>query len=249
MVMRPIFSAPGLDQSLVLNMDQTPVYMSMCPSMTLDLQGKKGINGKKTDNGSRFTACLGVSANGDKLKPFLIFKGKAGGTIDVREFGHQNRFAGAAEAYLCAQESGWQDGQNMLRWIDAILVPYLQEKVQGRIIPIHLLLDHFSVHWTEAVQERLQALGVTCHKVPAGCTGLVQPIDVGIGKPFKDRVRELWWLWQRQFSEDQGATESTKLNLSEKRELAIEWVNEGWATITPEIVRNSWRKTDYSFFV
>jgi hypothetical protein len=129
----------------------------------------------------------------------------------------------------------------MLQWIDAVLVPYVQQKAQGNV-PVSLLLDHFSVHWTADVRSKLETLGITAHKIPAGCTGLVQPIDVGIGKPFKDRVKALWWEWMK----DQGANASTFVSAS--REQAIEWIADAWELVTPEIVKASWRKTDYSYF-
>jgi len=47
---------------------------------------------------------------------------------------------------------------------------------------------------------------------------LAQPINVGIGKPFKDHVRAKWW----------------------------EWLDE--TNITQETVQNSWRKTGFSYF-
>lgn len=238
-IMRPIVSAPGVDQALVINMDQTPVYMSMHPPVSLNLQGQKTVHGRRTaDKGSRFTACLAVSANGDKLKPFLIFKGKVGGRIETREF-PQNPHGDVV--HLCVQESAWQDERNMLQWIDAVFVPYVQQRAQG-IVPVLLVLDHFSVHWTADVRARLETLGITTHKIPPGCTGLVQPIDVGIGKPFKERVKALWWEWMK----DQGANAATFVSAS--REQAIEWIADAWELVTPEIVKASWRKTDYSYF-
>ena len=86
-VMRPVVSAVGLDKTFFINMDQTPVWMSCHPNKTLNLQGEGTINIRKTgDSGTRFTACLAISANGDKLKPALIFKGEANGRIATREF-------------------------------------------------------------------------------------------------------------------------------------------------------------------
>jgi hypothetical protein len=59
----------------------------------------------------------------------------------------------------------------MLQWIETCLVPYLEEIPADT--PAFLLLDHFSVHWTENVQNRLKEIGLACHKIPPGCTGLV----------------------------------------------------------------------------
>ena len=72
----------------------------------------------------------------------------------------------------------------MYTYIEKVLVPYLQEKAGG--IPVLLFLDSFTVHHTPGITARLLELGITSHKIPGGCTGLIQPVDVGIGKPFKD---------------------------------------------------------------
>ena len=63
--------------------------------------------------------------------------------------------------HLVCQESAWQDEENMLWWIDLILVPYLQEKAAG-VLAI-LLLDRFSVHWTARVQGKLAEIGISLY--------------------------------------------------------------------------------------
>ena len=41
-VMRPILSAPDVGKNFIINMDQTPVYLSMHPRTTLSLEGMSG---------------------------------------------------------------------------------------------------------------------------------------------------------------------------------------------------------------
>ena len=237
---RPIVAAPNVGKRWVINMDQSPIWFSMHPKTTLDLRGVATVSGRRTcETGTRFTCTLAISANGDKLRPFLIFKGTKDGDIAIREFPtNPNRVA----VDLCCQKSAWQDEDNMLRWIDKALVPYLQEKAQGA--PAFLMLDQFSVHWTAGVQQRLGDLGVGCEKIPAGCTGLVQPIDVGVGKPFKDRVRGAWWTSMKE------ALPNTHVSAKDQRSRAIQWVRDSWDAIPPEaVVRNAWKKGGgYAYF-
>ena len=237
--MRPIVSAPNVGKQWILNMDQTPIWLSMHPQTSLNLIGANTVNGRRSgDSGSRFTCTVAISANGDKLRPFLIFKGQPNGHIATREFPtNPDRVA----VDLCCQESAWQNEENMLKWIDRAVVPYLQQKAVGA--PALLLLDQLSAHWTLNVRNRLEELGVTLHKIPAGCTGHVQPIDVGIGKPFKDRVRAKWWDWLLTLDPTAAALASAT------REQAITWVRESWEDIPVEVVRNAWLKTGYSYFV
>ena len=238
-VMRPIVGAPNVQKKFVLNMDQTPMYLSMAPVSTLNLQGARTVYGRRTgDSGSRFTVSCTISANGDKLKPFLIFKGEEFGRIATREFPVNPE---RDRVVLCTQKSAWQDEGNMVTYCDKILVPYLQEKAQG--VPCLLLLDAFSAHWMAQMTAKLEEIGITPYKIPPGCTYLTQPIDVGIGKLFKDRIRSFWWQWMI----DQGADSAAFVTPS--RELGTKWVADSWDSIPADIVRNAWHKSDYSYFV
>lgn len=218
----------------MINMDQSPIWFSMHPKTTLDLKGATSINGRRTsENGTRFTCTLAISANGDKLRPFLIFKGTKDGDIATMELPtNPNRVA----IDFCCQKSAWQDQENMLRWIEKAMVPYLQEKAQGA--PAVLMLDQFSVHWTEAVQQRLTDLDIQCEKIPAGCTGLMQTIDVGIGQSSKDRVRGAWWNSMKEALPNANA----HVTMKDQRTRAIQWVRDSWEAIPAVVVRNAWKK-------
>ena len=64
-------------------------------------------------------------------------------------------------------------------------------------------------------------------------------MDVGINKPFKDRIRNGWIKWASENLLANG-------NLPQPtREQVMEWVNASWALITPEMIRNSFRKCSY----
>ena len=237
-VVRPIVQAPNVQQRFVINMDQTPVFLSMHPKRTLDLRGTRTVHALRTSNcTARMTVSLAVSADGDKLKPMVIFKGQPDGRIATRELPD---FETNDELLLCCQPNAWQDERNMRRWIDEILVPYLQERAEG--VPVFLFLDQFEVHKSQRTRERLEELGIHLQLIPAGCTGLVQPVDVSIGKPFKGRVRKHWFDWMVA----QNPALPTMANAS--REDAASWVADAWRDFDPNIIRNGWRKTDFNYF-
>ena len=59
------------------NMDETPVYMDMVPSKTVDVKGGKTIKIRTTKSEkSRVTAALSCTAAGNMLPPMIIFKDK-----------------------------------------------------------------------------------------------------------------------------------------------------------------------------
>jgi hypothetical protein len=59
------------------------------------------------------------------------------------------------------------------------------------IIPI-LLLHSFNVHLKSTITNAIHALGVEIEYIPAGCTILVQPVDVGFNKPFKSNIMKIY---------------------------------------------------------
>ena len=125
-------------------------------------------------------------------------------------------------------------------WVDGVLVPHLQQKAAG--IPVLMFLDQFSGHETDGYRNRMVELGVTLRSIPGGCTCLLQPIDVGIGKPFKDRVRAKWFDWMLpQVEQDINPPPPS-------RQLIQEWVHQSWDDISKGIVRNTWRKTGMNWF-
>lgn len=235
---RPVVSAPNVDRKYILNMDQTPLNFSLQDGSTLNLAGERTVTVRGTGGGrDRTTVCLGVAADGSKLKPMMIFKGNPTGTIARRELPENpNR----DDIALVCQPNAYQDEANMLQWIELCLAPYVADKPEG--VPCILFLDQFSAHQTDAVKARLEELGVELRLIPGGCTWLVQPIDVGIGKPFKDRCRSFWWEWMIGPSERDAVVDRAS------REEQSNWVNQAWQAFPEDIIRNSWLKTGLSYF-
>ncbi|EGZ21332.1 hypothetical protein PHYSODRAFT_497811 [Phytophthora sojae] len=90
---------------------------------------------------------------------------------------------------------------------------------------IMLLLDDFSGHWVDGVDEYARSLKIILDKVPAGLTWLSQPADVWI-KPMKDRLRGFWVQYLReQLQHYSAATTSNKFKMTApRRATIIEWV-------------------------
>ena len=56
------------------------------------------------------------------------------------------------------------------------------------------------------VTQQIETLGIEVDHIPGGCTGLAQPIVVGIGKPFKNRVQHKWEDWMLDGTIDEEVT-------------------------------------------
>ena len=79
------------------------------------------------------------------------------------------------------QDNAWTDEGVMLLWVEKVLAPYVKDCPPG-IVP-YLLLDKYKCHYQGTVARAIEELGVEWDIIPGGCTGLVQPINVGIGRP------------------------------------------------------------------
>jgi DDE superfamily endonuclease len=86
------------------------------------------------------------------------------------------------------------DEEAMLVWVDKVLEPYVKDVPAG-IFPI-LFVDSYRCHMRMAtIVSKSQDLGVEVEHISGGCTSLCQPVDIGVNKSFKNRIRQQWEDW------------------------------------------------------
>ncbi len=127
----------------------------------------------------------------------------------------------------------------MLKWIDEILAPYVSTAPEG-VVPT-LFLVSFSVHMMATIVNGIQDLGVQVEFIPPGCTGLLQPVDIGYNKAFKAKLRTEYNTWLLNQDPDQRIPATTCRNVAN-------WIVAAEMNITDNTLKNSWRKTGYSYF-
>ena len=91
------------------------------------------------------------------------------------------------------------------------------------------------------VVDAIHKLGVELEFIPPGCTGLVQPIDVGFNKPYKANYTKLYTEFLMNHDADQPLSGA-------KREDVSQWVLDAVGAISKETVKNAWRKKGYSYY-
>ena len=164
----------------------------------------------------------------------FVFKAKPGGRVqrELRNF--------PEEAVYTVQHNAWMDESVMLQWVDRVLKPW-SETVPENVVP-YLLLDSYKVHLMTTVTRQIESLGIEVDHIPGGCTGLAQPIDVGIGKPFKNRVRHKWEDWMLDGAIDEEVTKPpTRLQV-------VEWCCNSFRELEGTIVCNAWLNGRFSYF-
>jgi hypothetical protein len=176
-----------------------------------------------------------VTASGKILKPLIIFKGARNGRIVQREFPNYDDDM----VYLC-QANAWMDEEAMMVWVDQVLRPHVESAPPG-VLPI-LFLDSYRCHMMASVVSKIQDLGVEVEHIPGGCTSLCQPVDIGVNKPFKNRIRDQWEDWMI----DEGLVNGT--TSPPTREDIVRWTRNAHANLPSQMVKNAWRHGDYSWF-
>lgn len=235
-IIRPRLGQSNRHQDFIINMDQTPIPFTFNAKKTLELVGQRTVHIRKSTNDTkRVTCAMTVSASGRVLTPLLVFKGAPNGRIERTEFATYPR----GMVYTC-QGNAWMDERVMHLWIDEVLKPYIAAAPPG-IVPL-LLLDSYRCHMMKSTVNAIEDLGVEVEHIPGGCTSLCQPVDVGVNKPFKSRMRKLWEEWMISTGLNQG-----KITPPTRKHIA-EWCWTSSQDLPPSMVRNAWRHGAYSYY-
>ena len=217
---------------MIVNMDETGLYFDMQPKTTIAskgiillMLGSKHINIKTTGNSNHCTVFLAVALDGSKLKPLVVFKGQPGGSV-TREFSEYD----TRNAYIC-QSKAYCDSDVMTYWTQMCLAPYY-----CNMEPAILMLDNFSPHCVRPVKIGIAKLGCLQVNLPPNMTSKVQILDVGINKPFKDRMNRHYM----EFMID-NSSRAPKIT----RKIMASWVADSWAGIASSTITNTARNIGF----
>jgi hypothetical protein len=174
--------------ALVLNMDETNVQFVSNPKKTRAIKGSKRVRlqgiGKEK---AQITVTLAVSETGDVLPPQFIFGGK---TTKCHP-----SVPAPAGGYYTHSTTHWQTPATFAEWIQRIVVPFrdvtIKEKgfhaTQKMILLLDLHYSHKDLNVSLKIMEENNIIPVF---IPAGCTDVMQVLDVCCNKPFKAAVKK-----------------------------------------------------------
>jgi len=165
------------------NADETAVYLDMPPNYTLEKKGVKEVLLKTTGcKKLRLTVMLAATADGRKLPPLLILKRK---TLPKSE-------AFLKDVIVRTQEKGWMTEELMLEWLKIVWGRRPRAFLNQQSM---LVLDAFKGHLTDSMRNQLRKMKTELVVIPGGMTSVLQPMDISINKPFKDRLRQQYLTW------------------------------------------------------
>ena len=171
-----------------------------------------------------FTINLTVKADGTKLPAQVIFKTTAKGGQLYDEFVQKLNVPSNIEV-MSAPKAWWS------RKFDDGYVTGLFPQVQEETV---LLRDSFAVHLMEHIVNRLEALIVHQIVIRPGMTGELQPLDVGINKPFEDYVKEEYRKWR---SNNMSFKAKGYIKKPGKNDF-LQFVSRAWDKVTEKVVQN-----------
>ena len=199
----------------------------MVDTSTVDKVGKKTILLKTTGHEKcRYTVVLACMADGTKLPPMLIFKRK---TLPKVKW--------PKGVVVHAHPKGWMDEQGCDIWLEKV---WRQRPGGVRNKKSLLVWDQFSAHLTPKVNSKVRALNTDVAVIPGGLTGILQPLDVSMNKPFKTGLRQRWQSWMAS-DDPKPCTKGGNLKAPSLDTLA-QWVLDSWNEIKSPIIVKSFKK-------
>lgn len=209
----------------VYAMDETACWMDMPGSTTINASGSRTVSLKTTGHEKdHFTVALSAKADGTKLKPFVVFKGKGTRLIkDLQKIpGIVVRFSG----------NGWFNDDLTCEYLHSIIGSF---SFQKRL----LIWDAYKCHTSTATRLETGRLRLHTAIIPGGCMSLIQAADVSWNAPFKSHMRSCYDTWLSEPSAQQF-TKGGNMK-APSRSLLCEWVKSSWEAISSETIKKSFR--------
>jgi hypothetical protein len=214
--------------SNICNLDETPIPYEYLAGRTYDFIGNKTINGKTARSGwdkRQATLILYIFADGiSRISPKIIFHGSSSerGTI-LKIESHQYH----PDITVEINETAYNNEILFQQFLSEELIPVFNKT---KAHPEHaslLLLDCARFHKTNEILKQLSDNQIYPSLIPPGCTGLLQPLDTAVNKPFKQYLRD----FTDQYTFEKEVDNPTK-----------QWTTSERRIMVTHVVANAWKK-------
>lgn len=180
---------------LILNFDQTQVVVADNTARTFDVEGSTQVSVLSKEEKRAWTAVMGISAAGDVLPTQIIMKGATDRSLPSRSSPLYDEALQAGFLFCFNPKNYWSSLALMEEYFEKIVVPFLMRKKQElgyeEDQECVIELDCWSVHRGQEFRTlvRVRWSWIRLRYVPGGTTGLAQPCDVGIQRPYKLSIK------------------------------------------------------------
>jgi DDE superfamily endonuclease len=168
---------------------------------------------------------VGVILNGEKITPFVVFKGQPNKRI-ARTF----NVMPASIKYVW-QEKAWVDQRVFKHWIAEMWKPFTVERADKT----YLLMDEFLVQLMTTYGNAIKDCGSEVVYILGGYTSKLQVMDLGVNMPFKGYVREA----------HENLMIGNPENRKVRREDIVHWIQTGWEKVKLETITRTRNKIGF----
>jgi hypothetical protein len=132
---------------------------------------------------SRCTVLLGITMDGEKLPPYIIYKGKnTPQSLIKKEFKDveaRTKYGYPEVQFYTVQPKVWMDQDHIMDWVNYVWGPYAKGSHHyGK--DTYILMDELSVHFMHFVCNSINKCGTEVEFIPGGYTGCLQILDKGV---------------------------------------------------------------------
>ena len=203
--------------SAIGNMDETPLWLHMPGDTTITRSNVRSVLIRTTRHEKgRFTVSLAAMADGQKLKPFLVFKG-------VPPIPELNRVQGVI---VSLRRNGWMNEQLTKDWVNRVSS---QLGFDRRL----LVWDSYMCRIMDSVKTSITG---RCNSdisvIPGGLTKHLQPANMCWNKHFKEAYRVSYDEWMT--SGEKPYTPAGNMRPPTKMQV-LQWVK---LSVTEYVVKN-----------
>ena len=224
MYLRKYFAEhPTMTKANIFAMDETAVWFDSTSSRTVEVVGAQSVPLASTGHDkANVTVALCASADGKKLLPYIIFKGK-GKTAEDKELKARR------DIVVSYSDNGWFNSDLTTDWLKKVMGTFAFGK---RL----LIWDSYRCHVCDAVKATRREQNIDCAVIPGGCTGLIQAPDVSWNKPFKTSIREQYDEWMA--TGEKSYTAAGNMRAMSKSKLC-DVVVKAWQGLSPDLISKS----------
>ena len=224
----------------IFSMDQVPLPFALNSSRSLNRKGQQCYiaicNAKEK---RQATLNIWIRAEGQQLRPEIIFRGKGG--LDRRHSEELAYYRNVQdEANIMFQPKAWADQEVMLQSLECFIQQ--TREIRQKYGEILLILDQHGSQATAFFRIRAAQCGIILAYTPSSCTDVVAPVDHHIGANLKQMMSGFYHEELR-LNYDQWVDEG--ISAGECRMLMLEWLLLSWKAMCahPDMIRQAFVST------
>ena len=241
----------NIPESLVMNLDQTPLKYVPVSNNTMAKRGVKTVAIAGSGDKRCITGTFVITLDGKFLPIQLIYGGKTKQSLPRYKF---------PESFsLSVNEKHFSNTAESIKIIEEIIVPYVEKEREilgNKDQPALLILDIFRGQMTSSVTDLLKENNIFFVKVPGNMTQLFQPLDLTVNGYCKSYFKRKFAHWfAQQFDRQLALVKKVedieiKFQLTEIKPIHAHWISEFYNHMSTnegsKIIIKGWKKSGIS---